>query len=778
MICFNLQLTSDNEIDWAELPIELDVDSETQPRIELDVPDLFTGSYTDDTIYNVTFPLTSKNYRILGSIVSGVSFKMDRQEFNVFAVYNGEIMNIDKMYAIKNSFNNDGRFEVQLYKSTNWVKAAISKKLNTIEVVPNNIPITHVSGNIDIMNALGPSWADNTFPVRYPLVLRKDRVYTRRNIYDNDVQYGEYFITESDLVPYVSLWRVLFQGFKEIGWKFSCPLLESENGRKIWVDLCSDDFPQSTTRIPFELSGGYAFYGISGNTTQNNRFRWFPMFQEIDNLSTQSLTHEISFKPTSKSGWYSTNKYTEPVVIDLTITFNIKRISPIANYLFKGDVKVRVKIGNNIIGEYDYFISDGTTNVSIDLSEIEINPRDYFNMEIGLDRTNGNDGYLQVADILILETKLHKRFLNSTSFYKVQDLFYKEDTLYQLLKGFAQMIYGKIDKDDVYKKITLYSPYEHQLDTETIDGFYKKEISELTDIAGVEIDSYDTERKRYLNLSFADSKEKIVTDLYVEDTEKYIDKFGLHGIFVDFGDKFEKSVEPFKNEYFVPTYTPENTFHMCPIAGFSDGTYQDKGRRIVFAIGSEAIGINKVTKDGIEIFRQRDIKVRLWKKDNTLVNPFWVFQSISEEIYNIPGGVFFLHLAFSTKKIFPDYEDVYPNLYDLIIKTYAITLISSQGGIVTKLMKSPEFSSFDKRKQYYFNIKDLSIMGYVTKINGYSPCEIELTSISFIVVDKFRQDPITTSNPPTFDRPYSSTLDFYIKVTRFDCDYFITLEFL
>jgi hypothetical protein len=70
MICFNLQLTSDNEIDWAELPIELDVDSETQPRIELDVPDLFTGSYTDDTIYNVTFPLTSKNYRILGSIVS------------------------------------------------------------------------------------------------------------------------------------------------------------------------------------------------------------------------------------------------------------------------------------------------------------------------------------------------------------------------------------------------------------------------------------------------------------------------------------------------------------------------------------------------------------------------------------------------------------------------------------------------------------------------------------------------------------------------------------
>lgn len=774
MICFNLQLTSDNNIDWATLPIELDVDSETQPRMELDVPDLFTGSYTDGTIYNVTLPLTSKNYRILGSIISGASFKMDRQEFNIFAVYNGEIMNVDKMYAIKNSFNNEGRFEVQLYKSTNWVKAAISKKINTIEVVPGNVFIAHSRANIDIMNSLGASWSDGTFPIRYPLVLRNDRAFTKRDIYNNAVQYGGHFITESDLTPYVSLWRVLSQGFKEIGWKFNCPLLESENGRKIWVDLCSDDYPQTTTRVPFELSGGYAFYGVTVS-----KFFWFPMFQQIDTTNNlNQMAHEKSFKPTSTSGWYSINRYTEPVIIDLSITFNIKRISPIANLLFKGDVRVRVKLGQNIIIENPYFITDGTTNVSIDLSELEINPRDYFNMEIGLDKTNGSAGFLQVADILILETKLHKRFLNSEGSYRVQNLFYKEDTLYELLKGFAQMIYGKIDKDDIYKEITLYSPYEHELDVDAIEGFYKQEISELTDIAGVEIDSFDNSRKRYLNLSFADSKEKIVTDLYTEDTEKYIDKFGLHGVYVDFGDKFEKSVETYKNEYFVPTYTPENTFHMCPIAGFSDGTYQDKGRRIVFAIGTESIGTNRITQDGQVRIEQRDIKVRYWDKNNAKVNPFWAFQSISEEIYNIPSGVFFFHLAFSTKKIFPDYEDVFPNLYDLLIKSYAINLISSQGGIVTKLMKSPEFSSFDKRKQYYFNIKDLSIMGYVTNINGYSPCELELTSLTFIVVDKFRKDPIVTSTPPTFDRPYDSTLDFNIVVEKFDCTYYITLEYL
>jgi hypothetical protein len=382
-----------------------------------------------------------------------------------------------------------------------------------------------------------------------------------------------------------------------------------------------------------------------------------------------------------------------------------------------------------------------------------------------------------VTDISVKETKLHRRFLNGTSFYKVQDLFYKTDTLYDLLKGFAQMIYGKIDKDDNRRKISLYTPYEFMIGGDTIEGYYKKEVSTLTRVARVEVNSNDAERKRYLNLSFAESKEKVVKELYPEDDDKYLEKYGLHGLFVDYGDKYEKSVEKFQNQYFVPTYTPENTFHMCPIAAFEEGTYKNKGRRIVFALGDVNIGITELKQGTAIIRRARNVKVKFWKNENEFKNPFWAFQSINEEVYTLTEANEFFHLAFSTKKTRPDYEDKFKNLYDLIIKEYAINLVSSQGGTVWKYMPSTEFNSFDKRKQYNFNVKDYMISCYILQIEGYRPCDLNVVGLKFLIGDRFRKEPETTSTPPTYERPYDEDLDFTIVVTKSDCTYYITLEY-
>jgi len=50
--------------------------------------------------------------------------------------------------------------------------------------------------------------------------------------------------------------------------------------------------------------------------------------------------------------------------------------------------------------------------------------------------------------------------------------------------------------------------------------------------------------------------------------------------------------------------------------------------------------------------------------------------------------------------------------------------------------------------------------------------------MKFIVGDNFRTDPITTSTPPENARPYNPELDFEIVVSKTDCSYFITLDFL
>lgn len=766
IICFDIQLTADNDIDWESLPAHLDVDEQTQPTIDDDNPDLFTGSYTGETVYNVSFPNSEKNYRILGATLSGASFKMKRVEYNISAVYNGEVLAVDKMYSVRNGFNSDGRFEVQLFNSKNWVKLAAEKKINTIEVF-DKIQVNHSSGNIDLFNGLGPKWDDNTIPIRFPFVMREDFKETKGLFFGIPVTtLDNYFVTESDLTPYVSLLRVLKKGFAEIGWKFECPFLESDYGRRIWVDLIKDDFPVKLGRKPFLSEGGLAFYGVKG---------FYARFKMFGNRNTTySFGAEQSTTPDANNQWFLDGVFREAIVADFNLSMTLKRISPTTK-VFEGEVFINIFIGGIILNSFPYYMTGGEYEyVNIELPELSINERDTLSVELELKRNQVNDNdshYIQVTDIKLAETKLHRRYLNKTSNYLIHEMFY-EDNLLELLKGFAHMIFGKISKDDNKRIVRLFTPYTVTVSEEEAEGYYKNQISKLDKVHKVEITSKDTDRKRFLHLTFQDSNEKIVKELY-PDNDKYIEKYGLHGVFVDFGEGYSKEVEPYKNPYFKPTLSLYKDSVFCSaIAGYEDGTYQNKGRRILFAMG-----ITDITFKGpaFGVYAgERELKFKFWSKTATKVSPFWAHQSINEALFTIPGDVKFMHLAFSTIKDRPDYVDVYDNLYDLLIKKYMVTYITSIEGVVDTYLTSSEYNVFDKRKQYFFNVKDALIVCQVVGIAGYRPCDNVTTPIKFIIGDNFSKDPETTSTPPTFDRPYDSDFDVEIIVEKVDCTYYIT----
>ncbi len=755
MICFRLQLTGDNTMGWTTLPIELDVDNETQPVIELDTPDLFKGTYTGELIYNVSFPKTEKNYRILGGMLSGSSYQMERKDYSIFAVYNGEILNVDKMYPIRNGYLNDDRFEVQLFNSQNWVKLASEKKINTIEVIeiPEPFFFQHSRATIDIVNALGPKWEDGNNGIRFPLVTRETVPYS--NLIN-------YFIVESDLTPYVSLLRVLQKGFLEIGWKFECPFLESDYGRRIWVDLCKDDFPTNIPRVPLLLEGCFGYYGYPRGKFRNLwRYRMFRQ-RTID---SESEGQEQSTTPAITNPWFVDGIFKEAIIADFNLSMTIKRISPNSD-VFEGTVFIYVMLGSKEVNKFEYYITGGEYEyVNLDLPELSINERDALSIEIGL--SGEQIGYIQVTDIRIAETKLHKRFLNKTSTYKVQELFY-DDSLLELLKGTAHMFYGKVDVNSTYKVVKLLSPYDITVGDDDIEGYYKTDVSELNNIQRADFVAEDIDKKRYLHLSFQDSKEDLVKELY-PDNDKQLAKYGLHGIFVDFGEKYDKEVEPYKNPYFTPTYSPSKDAHNA-IAGFETGTYINKGRRIVFALGN--VQFRKIGDPFA-------IRLKFWKADSNIKDPFWAHQSFNEgNALPFPTSLKFMHLAFSTIKKYPDQVDLYPNLYEVFVKKYMLNLITSVSGTVWKYMSSPEFSLFDKRKQYYFNLKDKVTVCHITEIDGFRPCENQVVGMKFIVGDNFRSDPITTSTPPENALPYNPDLDFEIVVSKTDCSYFITLDFL
>lgn len=764
MRCFNLQLTSDNDIDWSELPIDLDVDDDTQPIIETDIADIFNGEYSSEFVYNVSFPNTYKNYKILGGILSGQGYKLERKEYNIFAVYNGEILKVDKMYAIRNGFNNDGRFEVQLFNSQNWAKAASEKKINTINVFG---PYTHLRGNMDAINALGPKFEDGGIPIRYPFVTR--------NVVPaaNASQSFNYYFVESDFVPYVSLWRVLQKGFLEIGWKFECPFLESDYGRRIWVDLLKDDLPQTFSRKPFLLENGFAFYSSSGSAYDRYLVK-YQMFGNIKNftivdkkpvkIAGGNREFQESITPDPNNDYYANGVYNEAVALDMNLSMRIKRVSP-SWKIFQGSVFIYILLGGNRHSYYEYYVAGGEeTAVDIDLIDININERDSMTVEIGLWPDLNKDGFIQITDIKLAETKLHRRFLQKGAVYTLNEMF-NDDSLMDLLKGVSQMIYGKIDKNDEKRTIRLLSPYDVTLGEDELEGYHKPETSELKNIQRVDINQNDLEKKRYLQLSFKDTLEQLIKDLY-PDNEKAIKQYSLHGLFVDFGEQYEKSVETVQNTYFTPTFSPTKGSRVFnAVAGYETGTYINKGRRVVFAIGDEQLQTNNHQDGGI-------IKVRFWSKDGEWRNPFWAHQSFNEEFFK-PLAITFLHLSFSTMKIRPDYEDVYKNLYEVFIKDYILTMITSVSGTVWRYLPSSEFSKFDKRKQYHFSIKDKDIVCEITEIDGYRPCDNVAMAMRFVIGDKFRLPPKYTSTPPEFDRPFDENYDFDINIEKVDCKYYI-----
>jgi len=753
MICFELILTDDNEIDWGDLPLSLDVDDETQPIIELEDPDLWKGSYTGEVIYNVAFPNTDKNQVILGGMLSGSSYQLKRKEYNIVAIYNGEIMNVDRMYAVRNGFNNDGRFDVQLYNSNNWVKRASEKKINTINLVGH---VSHSRGNMELYNSFGPKWEDNGFPIRYPFVLRGNneiKAATPLYSYLTPDPKVIHFFTESDFTPYVSLLAVLRKGFLEIGWKFECPFLESDYGRRIWVDLVKDEMPQIYGREPFLLEGGFAYYG----TKANSRFRLF---------GNKDTDYEKSTTPNINNQWFNDGVFNEAVIADFNLSMTIKRISP-TKEVFQGWVYVHVMINVISVGIYPYYLSGGKYEyVNIDLPEISVNERDSLSVEVALIRegsygTNTPIHYLQFTDIKFTETKLHRRFLQRGAIYKVNEMF-QEDSLIDLLKGVSTMIYGKIDKDYNNRIIRLLAPYDTVLGGETIVGYHKSETQELGNIQRVDINQNDITRKRYLQLKFKDTEEKLIKDLY-PNNDKAIKQFSLHGLFIDFGEQYEKSVDTIENQYFVPTFSPTNgTVFFNAVAGYEDGTYINKGRRIVFALGNVDF-----QPSGKPV-----IKPRFWSSSGSFSNPFWAHQSYNEEYFVTPSAPF-MHLSFSTIKRYINYQDIYPNLYDTFIKQYVLNLITSVTGTVWRYISAIEFSRFDKRKQYFFSIKDKNIVCDIIDIDGYRPCDNQSMAMKFIIGDNFRKEPIYTSTPPEFDRPFDENFDFEIEIEKLDCVYYI-----
>lgn len=774
MSCFSIQITNANDfMDWVSLPVSLDCDSETNPAIDLSENDLFKDVYVDDIVYNLTVPATEKNYRILGSLLSGANFENKRRAIRCLATYNGEIMVHDSFYVVKNSaYSEDKRIELQLFHSKSWARLASEKLLKDVKLI--EAPILHIRGYIDSINSSGAQYEDDGNPIRFPIMRNKDMIFD----YVQGVggNYQEKYLTESDFEPWIYALPMLKKGFKEIGWNFKCQFLESQLGRRILTYVISEDYNNIFNVVPLAVRGSVNWLIWKDALPPYYLNEWF-----YSKVFLKKKPYDTDPQPVQNEYWVN-GEYREHVICDVSISMVIKsaKRSNENRLGYIGDIRVRVMAGDEVLYEFDDFLTDTIRDsyVNISLREIEVSAQNPLKVLVGYkikpSNDSNNESFLKVYDQELIVTKVHKRKLAYGDSYLLGDILQPKDTLLDYLKGIAHLFFGKVVADYSKREIEVFTPFDAwgNFGTSSYNfvGYYTDEIRKLDKIVknSFEISQEDKDYSRYLKISFQESNEDFVKDLYPT-TGKEIDRFSLYGLFVDYGEEYNVNVQQMQNPYFTVTHNSERWLY--PIISGSGLGYSNVGRRVLFAYGNKTVKRTKIEANGVEIFPEMEIKFRFWNKFNDYKNPFWAWQSIDESIFILPDD-FYFHLAFKPYTKDRNYKPKLGNLYDAFIEKYARSVMLSQKGILSKYVTPLEFLNWTNRAQYMIEYRDIAVAARIVGFRGYKPCQKVETTIEF-VVDNINKIKTTVIDVPVNNLTPFGEDDFYITIEKVDCAYYV-----
>lgn len=769
MACLTVQITGG--IEWQG-PVFLDTDKDSNPKIDDSDVNLWRGQYVDETVYNVSFPNTSKNYNILNGLLSGSALDMTPKELDVTMIYNSDVMKQNKMKATKNSFHSDGRFYVVLYNEDSFARKAKGLLLKDIDFKGKG-QVNHIRPIIDIINNEGRSYVDDGYVMRFPLDTNTDTITP-----------SKYYLESDEQRPYVYALPILKYGFKQIGIVFKCPFLESEYGRNILCYLNDDNYNNLFPKEDF--TGEVKGFTYASNTIYPASFN--DIITGIYYADSQGRRYfNLNTGTTIKTGYQS------HALVDFTFSINLQPYLFVTNKgsTLDDELTVYVMMGEEIAYEETYAFQwavKNPTNINVNIFLEGIVPSQRKNITVRYKTkvtSTINEKkffFIVVSDVDNINTcsiKVNKKFIDSGNVYNVNQLLQGNDTLYDFLIGMAQVIFGKIDIHYSGRVINLLTPFDVKLNGETIEGYYKTTVNKLNRIRDRSHDVADQETTsgRYIGVGFKVSNDLTLTQETVEDDKVKVTKANLYSTFVDFGEKYSPSKEDFNNIYFEPTknidlpfgrtygitilsFTSYKTATLVPaVIGTENYKNISVGRRILYSYGK--YDFNRVEQLAATVVDLYDVPIN---KNLTLTKAFMAYQDYSVGIHKMPVDVdadLIFNLSYRESQII-DYR--LPNLYTNIAKKFLISLRTKHVAIVECHLNTLDYLNFDKRSQYIYNVRDHVIIGYINSVNGFSPCDPTVaTSVEIVIFDPFINKPEQRSEIEENNFVDKVAFDFYVN---------------
>lgn len=680
---------------------------ETDAPLELNIPDI------------------PHNALVLSGYVNHTIPKDTIEPIPVLVQSGGVVARYNRMYVISRG---DGTFRVRItIPNADWLPALASRSIRDLKFSTVYTYDKALILNTNTNNNLG--YVDGATPFVFPLAYYGGWI----NRIERKIE---------DFRPWMFVLPLLRQMFCEAGYEFKCPLLESDEGRKIITYLYDRTTGQDEATLKSkELDVRFLLpmtpdpYWVIKSATIDRNWQSLPFNTIIQDPSSGYNTANGHF---SGSGIY-----------DVTILIKL-RFRGFYDYLNNPQptftLKVNLVLEDIVTGDsavIDTFQVTGESalysntsfnfiDAPINYTDLRIDPGSKIYVTVEFE----NVLYVVVMPESYMVATPKVIFRSRGDIFKIQDWLHDYNQL-AVLKGVSHLFNFKFDVNYALKTVTAYTPYDTKLwdQLTTIEGYYLG--TKTIDIEGIKVCDSETvfsevERDyRYYLLKYNSDG-----DYFVQQETKKL-SIPYHAYRVDYKDAINgDNTKTNENPFYESTVTQKKTVNES--SGFEiDMMYlannyepekprpsYDINPRIAFWHGLtnqypqvQINGAQTIISGYATHYDFEGVRYNLIPYAYTSANAFLSVSPTSKPKRNLKYGVDNVFLL---------------DLFSLFYQKYLWNFENNKRITAKAIIGLSEFMSFSARYIYQAKIFGVSAFARLTKIIGASACDATEADIELV----------------------------------------------
>ena len=512
----------------ADGQVYLDTSAETKAILIRNIEQLTElNKINIEGVLGTALPATPKNQNLIGKSTNLGVYHNDYADFDIQLIHGMMVYAQGSMRVNERKSGSSEQFEVEfLDKSLHW---AIQLNKTYLNELPWPGVEYSVSSMWDIMQT-GAVYNSGDPGYWFPLVN-----YGRWNFQNSFIP--------ADFRPWVHVAKAFDLMFCKAGWQYSCPILETETGRRLISYILRENYGQDTRNAEQREFKAGLKKRIQMPDPQRK-----PVYQIVkfdDEISDPGSAYDPATGIFSKAGIY-----------DFTVELN--------GTIYIQDDKWGGTRTSVLFGLYHQYV-DGTIIALDDHAEVKeehffdpfwketlvasnilVRPGEKIFVRY---RGHGdNDSKVGLYQNCVFYNKLISVLPEEGEIFDLQNAV-RPDKCLDYLKGITHMFNFKFYTSFTERKVYILTPYDTDFFGDTASGFFLNTLTDFTnliDYSEAKVSVPHEDKKNYY-LKFKKSTDKAIEDLKLDERNEYLSNF------IDRGFDFKDETEAMENPYFEAT---------------------------------------------------------------------------------------------------------------------------------------------------------------------------------------------------------------------------------